>query len=348
MINLNAIRINIDSIGYSTKPDSHQANAITKRIRNSYPVDLSLEQFKDFIAAGHTFISGCVIDPALNSLKASNTSDFAFFGLDIDNKEYSVTPKSMVDEVYSKLGVYPAIYYDTFSSTAQHRKFRLIYVFEKPIDHDSFKTMYARLKILFPNLIDNSTSNPNRLWFATNKPNTVLLNVNYSLLGDEFFEKLEKIVPLDSEGNGRGLARKNDIDYSVCNLQNVEDVYRYVWFKPDKYQELAEYVINNVSIVDYVMMAGAELVDHGDYYSSACPFHGGDNPTAFVIYKHSKSAFCFSKQCVAGDVINLCKVFENKSYFEAIKTLLNRFELGVPEDFIHDQKSFKGGRRNGH
>ena len=89
-------------------------------------------------------------------------------------------------------------------------------------------------------------------------------------------------------------------------------------------------------------MMGAELVDHGDYYNCACPFHQGDNPTAFVIYKASNSAFCFSQQCVAGDVINLCKVFENKTYFEAIKTLLNRFELDVPKHLINLDKTYKG------
>lgn len=343
---MNTIRINIDSIGYSSKPDAYQANMITKRIRNSYPIEVTLEQFKNAIAEGRTFISGCVIDPTLNSLRATNTSDFAFFGLDIDNKDYKITPKAMVEEVHSKLEIYPAIYYDTFSSTSDNRKFRLIYIFEKPIDHDSFKKMYARLKILFPNLIDNSTSNPNRLWFATNKPKTVLLNENHTLLGDDFFERLEKIVPLDTTGDGGGLARKSNVDYAVCNLKSIEDVYRYVWFKANNCNELAKYVIDNISVVDYVEMMGAELVDHGDYYSSACPFHGGDNPHAFVIYKHTKSAFCFSKMCVAGDVINLCKVFENKSYFEAVKTLLNRFELGVPADFINLEKSFKGVKYN--
>lgn len=334
-----SIKINIDSQGYTQKPNNYETNCITKRIRTSHPVEVQLEEFCDLISKGHTFISGCVIDPKANTLRADNTHNFAFFGLDIDNKEHQITPKAMIDEVNAKLGILPAIYYDTFSSTSANRKFRLIYIFETPIDLERFKMMYKRLKILFPLQIDNSTSNPNRLWFATNKPQTVRYNDKYTPLGERFFEHLERIVPIDV--SGQGISRKDHINYSDCNLLGFENFYNCLWFKNEKRNEIAQYVIDHVSIADYVALMGADLKDNGDYYTCACPFHGGDNPTAFVIYKHSKSAFCFSKQCVAGDVINLCKVFENKSYFDAVKTLMCRFQLNVPMKFVDDQKLYQ-------
>lgn len=337
------ITINIDSQGFKQKPsDEKDLNFITGRIRAKAPTEVTLEQLCKYIGRGHTFISGCVIDTTIKNLSANNTQNYAFFGLDIDNKGFQVTPTQMIDEVKAKLGadVEPTIYYETFTSTPEHKRFRLLYFFEKPItNHQDFKAMYNRLKILFPNCIDQATSNANRLWFGTNKPHTVRINPNFKLLGEGFFKRLEEVIPLDKGG---GIARKDAISYAKCDLEHVDDVYKYVWFNNDKNNiyELAEYVKDNVPIVDYVSMMGADLTDHGDYYNCACPFHQGDNPTAFVIYKASNSAFCFSKQCVAGDVINLCKVFENKTYFEAIKTLLNRFELSVPIHMIDEQKLF--------
>lgn len=339
------ITINIDSQGFKQKPtDEKDLNFITGRIRAKTPTEVTLEQLCNYIGRGHTFISGCVIDTTIKKLNASNTQNYAFFGLDIDNKGFQVTPTQMIDEVKAKLGadVEPTIYYETFTSTAEHKRFRLLYFFEKPIaTHQDFKTMYNRLKILFPGCIDQATSNANRLWFGTNKPHTVRINPNFKLLGEDFFKRLEEVIPLDKGG---GIARKDAISYAKCDLEQVEDVYRYVWFKNDDetIYELAEYIKDNIPIDHYVEMMGADLTDHGDYYNCACPFHGGDNPTAFVIYKASSSAFCFSKQCVAGDVINLCKVFENKTYFEAIKTLLNRFELDVPKHLINLDKTYKG------
>lgn len=338
------IKINIDSQGFKHKPATQEElNYTTGRIRAKAPMEVTLEQLCHFIGQGHTFISGCIIDTTIKKLCADNTCNYAFFGLDIDNKGHQITPKQMIDEVKAKLGedVEPAVYYETFTSTAEHKRFRLLYFFEKPIEnHKDFKEMYNRLKILFPTCIDQATSNANRLWFGTNKPHTVRINPNFKVLGEVFFKRLEEVVPLDKKGGG--IARKDDINYAKCDLAHVDDVYKYVWFKSDEKNiyELAEYVKDNVSIADYVEMMGGDLVDRGDYYNCACPFHMGDNETAFVIYKGSNSAFCFSQQCVAGDVINLCKVFEDKTYFEAIKTLLNRFELSVPIHMIDEQKLF--------
>ncbi len=365
------VTINIDSQGFAQKPrDAKDLNFITGRIRAKAPTEVSLEELCDYIAKGHTFISGCVVDPDLKKLSASNTQNYAFFGLDIDNKGFQITPKQMIEEVKAKLGedvvptiyyetftstaenkrfrllyffekpiqthpkqmieevkaklgedVVPTIYYETFTSTAENKRFRLLYFFEKPIQtHQEFKAMYNRLKILFPECIDQSTSNANRLWFGTNKANSVRINRDFKLLGDDFFKRLEKIVPLDTGG---GIARKEGVKYLNCELKKPIQVYERVWFHSDEQSvyELAEYVRTNVSIVDYVELMGADLKDCGDYYNCSCPFHRGDNETAFVIYKATNSAFCFSKQCVAGDVINLCKIFENKTYFEAIKTL---------------------------
>lgn len=327
------VTINCDYMGYPLKPTKYQVNDITKRIRTSKPRTMSLNEFCDVIARGKTFISGCVVDPSANTLKATNTNNYAFFGLDIDNKEFNIAPSEMIAEVEAKLGIVPTIFYDTFTSTSENRKFRLIYVFEKPIeDYQTFKKMYQQLKILFPNLIDQSTSNPNRLWFATNKVSSVRLNPNAKLLGKDFFEKLNQVVPLEKKDIG--FAKKKDIKYSNCDLSKVDDIYRYVSFKKESAHELAKFVIDNVSIIDYVKMAGGQLHDFGSYCSCACPFHGGDNEHGFIIYKHSNSAFCFTKNCCAGDVINLCKVFENKNYFDAIRTLLNRFNLMVPFEYI--------------
>lgn len=330
------ITVSCDDVGFHQKPNKYEVSGVTKRIRTSTPKTMTISDFCRLIAAGHTFISGCVIDPMANTLKADNTHNFCFFGLDIDNKEYQVTPKEMIEEVKAKLGVEPTIFYDTFSSTNEHRKFRLLYFFQEPIkDYQTFKKMYCQLKLLFPNLIDNSTSNPNRLWFATNKANSVRLNPNAKLLGNDFFERLNEVAPFDCGG---GYKRKKDINYSECMAGEYEDIYQHVSFLKEKTHELAEYVIENVSICDYVELAGAELKDLGSYYTCACPFHGGDNESGFVIYKHSNSAFCFTKNCCAGDVISLCKIYENKNYFDAIRSLLSRFKLGVPMDYIDKQK----------
>ncbi|MBP3908586.1 MAG: hypothetical protein J6D33_06630, partial [Turicibacter sp.] len=110
------ITINIDSQGFKQKPsDEKDLNFITGRIRAKAPMTLTIEQLCDYIGKGHTFISGCVVDTTIKKLSAENTKNYAFFGLDIDNKGFQVTPTQMIDEVKAKLGadVEPTIYYET-------------------------------------------------------------------------------------------------------------------------------------------------------------------------------------------------------------------------------------------
>ena len=137
------ITINVDTTGFPTKPkDEKDLNYITGRIRSKTPVTITIEQLRDLIAKGHTFISGCVVDTTIKKLSAGNTCNYAFFGLDIDNKGFQVTPKMMIDEVKAKLGedIEPTIYYETFTSTPEQKRFRLLYFFETPIvNHDDFK-----------------------------------------------------------------------------------------------------------------------------------------------------------------------------------------------------------------
>lgn len=330
------ITVNIDWIGYTVKPTCDEVVKITSRIRAIEPKEMNLEEFAAEIKQGKTFISGSIKNKALKKLCADNTKDFAFFGLDIDNKELKLTSKEVIEEVRSKLNIIPFIAYETFSSTQENKRFRLLYLFKTPIKkHEEFADMYKQLKILFPTMIDKSTSNANRLWYATNKENVFLFK-NYTLIDFKDFKKeLNKIVPLDKRDSG---IKAKNINYTKVTKIDIDDVFNCISFYKDKVTEIAEYVIHNIPIENYVTDVGGLLKDHGNYYTCSCPFHGGDNERGFVIYKNSKSAFCHTHNCVAGDVINLCKAYENLDYFGAIRSLLNRYSLGIPEEYFYFNK----------
>lgn len=71
-------------------------------------------------------------------------------------------------------------------------------------------------------------------------------------------------------------------------------------------------VLQMADLLDYVSKAGGKLAKHGDRYSCACPLHGGDNVTAFSIYKKDGRDLwnCFTGDCGGGDVITFVEMWQ--------------------------------------
>lgn len=60
----------------------------------------------------------------------------------------------------------------------------------------------------------------------------------------------------------------------------------------------------------------------GSEYRSACECHGGDNPTSFVINKHTGLFYCHTQQC-SGDIFDLIMTIEEIGFKDAVKWLAN-------------------------
>lgn len=60
----------------------------------------------------------------------------------------------------------------------------------------------------------------------------------------------------------------------------------------------------------------------GSEYRSACECHGGDNPTSFVINKHTGLYYCHTQMC-SGDIFDLIMTIEEIGFKESVKWLAN-------------------------
>ena len=67
---------------------------------------------------------------------------------------------------------------------------------------------------------------------------------------------------------------------------------------------------------------------------SSCPFHGGDNPTSFVMYpidhRHDGGFYCHSCH-VAGDVIGFVMHMKGLTFAQAINWFRDTFNVRLPE-----------------
>lgn len=95
-----------------------------------------------------------------------------------------------------------------------------------------------------------------------------------------------------------------------------------------------EVVVANTDLIDLVLRAGGVPKKHGSEYRTHCPIHGGDNPTGFAIFQEDgkQKWICFTRGCGNGDAIDFVKVWQQKTFKEAVEflggdTLSDPFEM---------------------
>lgn len=84
-----------------------------------------------------------------------------------------------------------------------------------------------------------------------------------------------------------------------------------------------EEILDRTSLVDLAQKAGASLTHRGNEWRGACPIHGGDNESGFVISEKDGRElwYCFTKECGGGDAIDFVKVWRGWDFKQACEFL---------------------------
>lgn len=85
------------------------------------------------------------------------------------------------------------------------------------------------------------------------------------------------------------------------------------------------YLKQTVSIISVLSDKGLLplLKRRGNDLVGSCPVHGGDNPRAFVVNLEKNVWYCFTRCQGGGDVIELVRKLDRKSYVETAEYLMN-------------------------
>lgn len=183
------ITLQTDSVSYKHKPNHNDISAIKPRLSASKPVNLTLKELEQRILSGITYT------PAIlkGGSKAENWQYQQVFCIDIDNedknaskpkkgekavKKQSKTPLD-VSEVLKRCeswNITPALIYETFSSTPDWLKFRIVFISNQIIT-DGVKRDLIQLGLqeIFPEC-DSTCKNRDRLFFGGK--NTLYINEN--------------------------------------------------------------------------------------------------------------------------------------------------------------------------
>lgn len=161
------IELNIDNEKWTSKPQGVYVGAIQKRLAKSKQ-KITIRYLADAIYNGQSFKVA-----ALNGAKNSDWVSQQIFALDIDNKgaeieQYGYLTIEEAIERCKRYGIKPAFIYESFSSTEEIVKFRIVFVMDEVItDRRDRTTVQMALMRIFPES-DPACKDYSRLFFGSN------------------------------------------------------------------------------------------------------------------------------------------------------------------------------------
>jgi DNA primase len=106
---------------------------------------------------------------------------------------------------------------------------------------------------------------------------------------------------------------------------------------------LFNFVKSKLFILD-VVSDYLQLKHAGNYFKGPCPFHY-EKEASFTVSPDRQIFYCFGCQA-GGDVIAFVAKVENMSQLEAVKFLIEKYQIEVPKDLL--QGAFKSNNKIGH
>lgn len=271
--------LQISKKGYKTKPPKTQMAMIKSGLQTSNPVDCSLKEIVSYIEKGYT-ISPAVIK---GGLTAKNWFSQQIFLCDIDNdaKDEKYLNIDEAVELCNKVGLPCAFIIETFSSTPEHPKFRIGFIFNEVVkDTNKRAVIIETLTSLFRQA-DAACTNADRIFLGTNK--------KCAYFDEKAVITFENII-----------ANHKVVDKDVSNktLQDLKDEFDFCNYLRIECGEVT------TETNKYIMFKNCPICGHRD---------------DFVYYKDAKTFYCYGANgSKGGSIIDYVMYTQNKSKAEAI------------------------------
>lgn len=124
--------ISLDPEPFSNKPTKAETSAISDRI-SQHPRKVNIGEFAKLIEKGHTYTNAVFKLCEITGLRRRAQSNFEsqqVFSLDLDNGVF--TDVEQIIEVCEDVGYEPFMVYESFSSNADLRKWRVLFLTDTP------------------------------------------------------------------------------------------------------------------------------------------------------------------------------------------------------------------------
>lgn len=214
------LKLNIDEVHHDIKPSKFETAAIQKRI-GSLKKEVTVKELVKAIEEGRSFKAA-----ALNGNKNLDWESQQVFCIDVDNDEKNIKRYGMITpkEAYyrfEKLGIGPAFYYESFSSTKEIPKFRLVFLTPSPVcDVRIRNSIQMALMNIMPES-DVACKDLSRLFHGTNKKCITFSDYKYVLEPYKLIQSMVSWIKInDIDGKSAGKRIKTYCQSVGLNMIN--------------------------------------------------------------------------------------------------------------------------------
>lgn len=208
--------VTLDTRRIESKPDNSYHSSITSNL--THYTGLTITEFSQYVSPPYSYTwSG----GKFNGLRSnSNWMEQQSFGLDFDDGD--VTPEEVIERL-TQIGIYPQLWYSTFSDSPQKRKFRVVIFLDEPVKvKETHKFIFDTLFFLFPE-VDKKCKDASRYFLG---------GIGCTIIHDEPVPKQKFLDSLGIEMHSRDSRKFRNIpmdneDFDVESVQNSTFLYNY-------------------------------------------------------------------------------------------------------------------------
>ena len=318
------VEVLLDEVEHTSKPQGKEVGRITKALPNNR-VKVAIPQFANFIEKGCSFKASVLTSTTKDSFVSSN-----IVALDVDNKESYTTIDEFM-KLTGKAQLKPFMMYETFSSKAEHQRFRVLYRFNRTItDSEEMEKLYNYVWSLFPTVdLDYSVDHSKILYggkkvvFFNNSINEMPDLSNVSILK----KKTVKAAPKQTTATHTKHITKEEIK---ANLEALRAKYEGQVMNAKEINE-------NIKLTD---LLGVSL---GERFRCILPNHDDKNPSARIIEdKNNPKEQVYICTCNASGnrVINIWAKLFNVSNTVAFKEMSSILGTSMNSEYQKKAKDF--------
>lgn len=301
-------KIMVDKKPFNTKPTPTDVSLIQSRLKNISTIEeITINQLIEYISCGYT------IRPAI--LKSGATEDDfeqqEVIFIDIDNKKDSEKIMSIEEilDIFKTYNLTPNMYYETFSSTKDVPRYRVIFILDKPIVYkDKMNKLLDIINNVIPNT-DTSCSTVSKLFYGTvGKDKITLVDDSIRITEDE-----------------------------IINLNKTVSYESYTS------EEKINQLIKNFDLLNYIMQDTNKIRESNKYIAfDVCPICGHKDCLRY--YKDTNSFYCFgSNGRLGGSIIEYLMATKHLTKKESIDYFKGKI-LNIPLEIEDDDEDPKKKR----
>ncbi|MEH7524763.1 hypothetical protein V7149_16020 [Bacillus sp. JJ1503] len=327
------MRIMLDTIEFSYKPQGFEIGAINNRIIN-FPVEIDVGELADEVVKGKTFAPASfkTVDGLLRRSK-KNWESQQVIALDFD--EGLTLEEAIRDGFFQNHAVF---LYTTFNHSEQHHKFRVVFVLDEPVtNYKDFETIINRLFERYP-YADKACKDGSRLFFGGKT--IVSFNYDNRLKVDEIISKtLLQDIKSNLNMSDARVAQNHKTAFSN-NTHNANNLYLIKTRDIKTLQDaigVESVTLSKNEVLEYLKkqnlrtFLGVEYM--GNFYNV---FHEESSPSA-SIYQSSKGNGHWLYKChsesnpFTGTILHVVQRILDCSVVEARDFLIGVYKIEIYE-----------------